>query len=156
MESRVEFNRSWKAWGLAVEEKRVRPADAAAEYPAGSDKLIAKIHFQQAAQWKFEGGTIFEESSKAEASRTLFFKPTWKDAQGNLNFGLKLDYGTDQRLGALRGDGFTSKTTVRWKACEKGCGRTLAFDLSWREVEDTVTSRRQTERKASLKVEYRL
>ena len=45
----------------------------------------------------------------------------------------------------------------RWrpKPCEKGCGRSLAFDLTWRELEDNLTQRQLTERAASLKFEYR-
>jgi len=73
-----------------------------------------------------------------------------------VRLGVRLDYGTDRRIGRLFGDGYGGETSLRWKTCQKECSSAFAFDLSWKELESSVSSERLTERAASLRIELRL
>ena len=157
--SLVALKKSWKHWDVSVEDRRLEKRQEPTEGRLLATSLAAKLSFRPTASFRIIGGSEIEsrdDLARVEEARKIFVQPSWQPAGDDLRLTMRLDYGTNERLGKLRGEGFHGKSTLRWKACRDRCGTSLAVDLSWQEFNDAVTQVHASEAMAQLRVKFLL
>ncbi len=146
------------AWD-SLEDRRLEKRQEPTEGRLLATSLAAKLSFRPIASFRIIGGSAIEsrdDLARVEEARKIFVQPSWQPAGDDLRLTMRLDYGTNERLGKLRGEGFHGKSTLRWKACRDRCGTSIAVDLSWQELNDAVTQVHASEAMAQVRVKFLL